>query len=105
MFVDIISFNGGETLFVQSGSYKIGDKGSMNCPEGSSIVKNEDECRTSADVFNMPFKTVECTKLGIAGCFANVSDNTFSFNTCTKTNLIENNRNKTHAAVCKGKYF
>ena len=40
-----ISFNCGETLFLQSEAYQMGDKGTINCPEGTSLVKNEDECR------------------------------------------------------------
>ena len=107
MFVGIISFNGDDTSFVQSGSYKIADKGTTNCAEGSSIVRNEDECRISAAVLDMPFETVNCSDTEIAGCFANGPDIFFSSNpkNCKPQLWTEKNRNKALAAVCKGEHL
>ena len=82
------------------GSYKIGKKGTMNCPDGFIIVDNEDECRLSAPQLGMPFAAVGCWVTETTGCIYN--GESIYFSNCAQSSTLVN-----HAAVCKidGKYI
>ena len=70
----------------------------MNCPDASTLVTNEGECRTSAAKVGRTFGSVGCLHTEISGCFDNGK---VYFSQCAKGSTRYN-----HAPVCKqGEYF
>ena len=84
-------------MFLQSGNYQLGAKGSMSCPGGTVLVTNEDECRDSATVFGKPFNGIACFMTDVAGCHDNGPY--IYLSNCAARSTAWN-----HAAVCKRKY-
>ena len=85
-------------MFLQSGNYEIGVKGSMSCPGGTVLVTDEDECRDSATVFGKPFNGIGCYKTDVAGCLDNGPYIYLS-------NCAYGSTRWNYAAVCKRKYY
>ena len=90
----MVSNNCIKLAFFPPGNYILGEQGAMNCPDGFIIVKDEDECRTSASKFDKPFKGVGCWHTEISGCLDNGPG--IYFSNCAQWSTRHN-----HAAVCK----
>ena len=56
-------------IILQPENYKLGQQENMECPTGSQLVTDENECRSSAATINKPFTSVGCHYTVIAGCY------------------------------------
>ena len=80
----------------------LGYNGTMYCPfnQGFVLIKDENECKASAESWGKPFSATGCFQTIYPGCVYN-GENTY-FSTCY--NFVYNTTSR-YASVCKGKYI
>ena len=84
--------NSSSTIF-QSEIYVKGPLGSMTCPLAWHLVTDENECKASANIINMPFRASGCFQSAQPGCIYN--QNALWFSNCPNTHAPN------HGGICR----
>jgi len=78
--------------------FKLGTAGSAACPQGYSVVTDQQECKQQITAWTqMKFDVAGCWRFEVVGCFINTRNKKVSFSTCAHPTGTP----KDHTPVCK----